>query len=82
MLTLNELSKQAEELYNKFLNDIQDMQDASSDVEDDYDDYYSDEVISKSGHYDEQALENYRYATNEDGEYIHRLNKPINGYSD
>lgn len=80
-MKLTDIVKQAEELYNKFLNDIQDMQDASSDVEDDYD-YYSDEVISKSGHYDEQALENYRYAKNEDGEYIHRLSKPINGYSD
>lgn len=42
---------------------------------DDYDLTYLEETSRKSGHYDEQILENYWSATDEDGNYVHPLGK-------
>lgn len=79
MITLEELSKQANELYNKFVNDYEqrELEDLIP-YTDDYDLEYLDEIDHKSGHCDEQILNNYWSATNEDGNYIHPYNNEIN----
>lgn len=82
MLTLNELSKQAEALYNKFVDDynqteleyLDEMQhklDMLADMDDD-------EMVYSTGHCDEQILDAYWSATDEDGDYIHPYNNEIN----
>lgn len=75
MITLEELSKKAEELYNKFVNDYEqrELEDLIP-YTDDYDLEYLDEIARKSGHCDEQILNNYWSATDEDGHYIHPYN--------
>lgn len=79
MITLAELSKKAEELYNKFVNDYDQMElEDLIPYTDDYDLEYLDEIARKSGHCDEQILNNYWSATNEDGSYIHPYNNEIN----
>ena len=79
MLTLSELSKQAEELYNKFVDDYNqtELEDLIP-YTDDYDLEYLDEITTKSGHCDEQILDAYLSATDEDGNYIHPYNNEIN----
>lgn len=79
MLTLNELSKQAEELFNKFAKDYDQMElEDLIPYTDDYDLDYLDEIDRKSGHCDEQILNNYWSATDEDGNYIHPYDTEIN----
>ena len=79
MLTLKDLSKQAEELYNKFVDDYNqtELEDLIP-YTDDYDLEYLDETMAKSGHCDEQILQNYWSATDEDGTYIHPYDTEIN----
>lgn len=79
MLTLNELSRQAEELYKKFVDDYNqtELEDLIP-YTDDYDLEYLDETIRKSGHCDEQILDAYWPATDEDGTYIHHYDVEIN----
>lgn len=94
IMKLSELSKQAEELYNDFVDNYDQME-----LEDliPYTDYYDleyldemqrkldmladmddDEMVYSTGHFDEQALDSYRSATDEDGNYIHPYNNEIN----
>lgn len=79
MLTLSELSKQANELYNKFVDDYNqtELEDLIP-YTDDYDLEYLDEIACKSGHCDEQILDAYWSATDEDGNYTHPYNNEIN----
>lgn len=81
--TLAEISKQAEKLYSDFVNsyaeyttthNIEDMDDLIPD-ECEFDPCYSGEHMAKSGHCDEQILENYWDAVDEDGNYVHPLGK-------
>lgn len=82
MLTLNDLSKQANDLYNKFVDDynqteleyLDEMQhklDMLADMDDD-------EMVYSTGHFDEQTLDAYWSAKDEDGAYIHPYNDEIN----
>lgn len=89
MLTLNELSKQAEELYNKFESDYsQQSENTVSELftDDEIIDILLDELdepnyepellySQPAGHFDEQTLEQYLSMTDEDGEYIHPYTK-------
>lgn len=94
MLTLNELSKQAEALYKKFVDDYNqtELEDLIP-YTDDYDleyldemqhkldmlaDMDDDEMVYSTGHCDEQILDAYWSATDEDGNYIHPYNNEIN----
>lgn len=94
MLTLDELSKQANELYNKFVDDYNqtELEDLIP-YTDDYDleyldemqhkldmlaDMDDDEMVYSTGHFDEQILDNYWSATDEDGTYIHPYNDENN----
>lgn len=79
MITLEELSKKANELYNKFVNDYEqrELEDLIP-YTDDYDLEYLDEIARKSGHCDEQILNNYWSAKDEDGNYIHPYRNEIN----
>lgn len=98
MLTLSELSKQANDLYNKFVDDyeqtvnIDEIED-SIPYTDDYDleyldemqrkldmlaDMDDDEMVYSTGHFDEQALDSYWSATDEDGSYMHPYDVEIN----
>lgn len=78
MMTLNELSKHAEELYNDFVSKFGDESLAyldyiqqELDMMDEIDD---NEIVYSSGHYDEQTLDQYLDARDEDGRYIHPYN--------
>lgn len=89
MLTLNEISKKAEELYNKFESDYnQKFENSTSELftDDEIIDILIDELAKSNyepellytqpaGHFDEQTLEQYLSMTDEDGEYLHRYNK-------
>lgn len=78
-MKLSELSKQAEKLYNDFVDDYNQMElEDLIPYTDDYDLEYLDETTAKSGHYDEQVLQNYWSATDEDGNYIHPYDVEIN----
>ena len=77
-----DISKQANELYNSFVDDynqteleyLDEMQhklDMLADMDDD-------EMVYSTGHFDEQALDAYWSATDEDGTYIHPYNNEIN----
>ena len=81
--TLAELSAQAEKLYSDFVDsykndtathNIEDLDDLIPD-EYDFDPCFSGERMAKSGHCDEQILENYWDAQDEDGNYVHPLGK-------
>lgn len=92
MLTLNELSKQAEELYNKFEADYSQKSDDNTSslfTDDEILDILLDELSEPNyepellysqpaGHFDEQTLEQYLSMTDEDGEYIHPYNIELN----
>lgn len=81
-----DISKQANELYNDFVDNYnQEIEDLIP-YTDDYDleyldemqrklemlaDMDDDEMVYSTGHFDEQALDNYWSATDEDGNYIH-----------
>ena len=78
-MSLNEISKHAEELYNDFvskyddeslayLDYIQQELDMMNEIDDD-------DIIYSSGHYDEQTLDQYLDARDEDGNYLHPYNK-------
>lgn len=89
MLTLNEISKKAEELYSKFEADYsQKFENNTSELfsDDEILDILIDELsepnyesellyTQPAGHFDEQTLEQYLSMTDEDGEYLHRYNK-------
>lgn len=90
MLTLNEISKKAEELYNKFEADYNKQISENSVSELFTDDEIIDILIDElseptyepellysqpAGHFDEQTLEQYLSMTDEDGEYLHPYNK-------
>lgn len=77
-----DISKQANELYNSFVDDydqteleyLDEMQhklDMLADMDDD-------EMVYSTGHCDEQILDAYWSATDEDGDYIHPYNNEIN----
>ena len=79
--TLAELSAQAEKLYADFVDswnqqkhDIDELDDLIPD-EYDFDPCFSGERMAKSGHCDEQILENYWSEQDEDGNYVHPLGK-------
>ena len=86
MLTLNEISKKAEELYNKFEADYNQKFESELFTDDEIIDILIDELsepeyepellyTQPAGHFDEQTLEQYLSMTDEDGEYLHRYNK-------
>lgn len=86
MLTLNELSKKAEELYNKFEADYNQKFESELFTDDEIIDILIDELAEPNyepellysqpaEHFDEQTLEQYLSMTDEDGEYLHRYNK-------
>ena len=89
MLTLNEISKKAEELYNKFEADYnQKFENNTSELftDDEILDILIDELSEPhyepellysqpAGHFDEQTLEQYLSMVDEDGEYLHPYNK-------
>ena len=86
MLTLNEISKKAEELYNNFESDYNQKFESELFTDDEIIDILIDELAEPeyepellytqpAGHFDEQTLEQYLSMTDEDGEYLHRYNK-------
>lgn len=94
-MTLAELSKQAEDLYNDFVdsykdctqnhgtNDLDDLiPDETIDEYEQIDDEIAHKPVGKFGHWDEQTQLIYWLVRGESGEYVHRLDNPTNGYSD
>lgn len=86
MLTLNEISKKAEELYNKFEADYNQKFESELFTDDEIIDILIDELSEPNyepellysqhaEHFDEQTLEQYLSMTDEDGEYLHPYNK-------
>lgn len=78
-MSLNEISKHAEELYNDFvskygneslayLDYIQQELDMMDEIDDE-------DIIYSGGHYDEQTLSQYLDARDEDGNYLHPYDK-------
>lgn len=88
-MTLNEISKKAEELYNKFEADYnkQILENKSDLFTDDEiidillnelaEPIYEPELLysQQAGHFDEQTLDQYLSMTDEEGEYLHPYNK-------
>lgn len=93
-MKLSELSKQAEELYNDFVDNYDQMElEDLIPYTDEYDldyldemqrkldmlaDMDDDEMVYSTGHFDEQALDNYWSTTDEDGNYLHPYDVEIN----
>lgn len=88
MLTLNEISKKAEELYSRFEADYNQKFESELFTDDEIIDILIDELAEPNyesesellytqpaGHFDEQTLEQYLSMTDEDGEYLHPYNK-------
>ena len=75
MKTLNELSKQAKALYDSFLAEQNDFLDTQADDLIDEEPEFDNEGYGHTSHWDEQAYSNYRYATNEDGTWLHPYDK-------
>lgn len=71
MKTLNELSKQAKALYDSFLAEQNDFLDAHTDDLINEEPEFDNEGYGPATHWDEQAYSNYRYATDEDGNWLH-----------
>lgn len=71
MKTLNELSKQAKALYDSFLAEQNDFLDANTDDLIDEEPEVDNEGYGRTSHWDEQSYSNYRYATDEDGNWLH-----------
>lgn len=78
--TLAELSAQAEKLYSDFVDSYKDytqthnIEDMDDLIPDEYE-FDPEYVASRSGHCDEQILENYWDAMDDDGNYVHPLGK-------
>lgn len=74
-MKLIDAARQAEALYDSFLAEQNDFLDAHiEDLIDDETDF-DNEGYGPATHWDEQAYSNYRYATDEDGNWLHPYDK-------
>lgn len=74
-MRLIDAARQAEALYDSFLAETNDFLDAHIEDLIDEEPYFDDEGYGPVKHWDEQAYSNYRYAKNEDGDWVHPYDK-------
>ena len=70
-MKLSEAAKQAEALYDSFLAEQDDFLDAHIDDLIDEEPEFDNEGYGHTSHWDEQSYSNYRYAQDEDGNWVH-----------
>ena len=74
-MKLIDAARQAEALYNSFLAEQDDFLDAHIEDLIDEEPEFDNEGYGHTSHWDEQAYSNYRYATDEDGNWLHPYDK-------
>ena len=74
-MKLIDAARQAEALYDSFLAEQDDFLDAHIEDLIDEEQEFDNEGYGHTSHWDEQAYSNYRYATDEDGNWSHSYNK-------
>lgn len=70
-MKLIDAAKQAEALYDSFLAEQDDFLDAHIEDLIDEEPEFDNEGYGHTSHWDEQAYSNYRYATDEEGNWLH-----------
>ena len=74
-MKLIDAARQAEALYDSFLAEQDDFLDAHIEDLMDEEPEFDNEGYGHTTHWDEQAYSNYRYATDEDGNWLHPYDK-------
>ena len=74
-MKLIDAARQAEALYDSFLAEQDDFLDAHIEDLIDEEQEFDNEGYGHTSHWDEQAYSNYRYATDEDGNWLHPYDK-------